>query len=319
MHLYGLMHAALGKLLSMLFDEWAIFGGPLEDPQNVKIPSPRKSPINRPDILSNRAKTSTDNLTTSRRPNIIERYSSEESQKPIPQKFDVDAMLRSAITPQPNTFSTTTEMTQDSGIDPIDTTFTSGDAGFKVDSKNDFMSALTASSDNDREASAQTSESACAAVGPTTFTGRTAENLFKPAAARGPAANRRRYFTINSLATITENDTEDSRVGGRGPLGQRSSSSSKKGDLLDTELVLHPGAKKEKSRQMRVPQVDKPNNGTGPLSTLDSILPPTEKKQDNDDIPRSPEKQRTLLTDDGTIEMEGTAFLDSLSQRFSNG
>ena len=289
----------------MIFDEWAILGGPLEDAHSIKTSSPRKSPLNKPEILSNRAKTIGKPSLTSR-PNIVQRYSSDESPKSTPKKiFDVDALL----TPQPGNFSSKIEMAEDPGTDSDDTDpLTSGESGFIVDSKNDFMSALTASQDDEPNSSSLKS------------TSQIAENPFK-SAAHGPAGNRRRWMTLpsNALATIQENDGEDTRVVD-GALGQRSSSS-KKGDLIDTELILieSNAGEKKKTRQMRVPQVN-PNGDIEPLpSFLDNIVSPTDKKQDKEvNDPPFSDKQRTL-TDDGDIEIQGTAFLDAISKSMGFG
>ena len=68
---------ALGKVLSMLFDEGAIFGGVLEDPPTPPVP------IKKPSIISKRSQTSNP-VSTSDRPTLIARYASEpddDSQK----------------------------------------------------------------------------------------------------------------------------------------------------------------------------------------------------------------------------------------------
>ena len=299
--------SALGKLLAMLFDEWAIFGGPLEDAQDMKATtSPTKSPPSRPAILSNRSKTAGKG-TLSSRPNIVERYSSEDSPKLRPQKkFDVDAMLKTSVTPKPADVSTNNDTT--SGTDSL----TSRESGFKVDSKGDFMSALTATLDDNPDTSTQES------------TSRNAESLFK-STALGPAANRRRWMTLptNALATIQESDdVDDSRGGDREP--QRTFSL-KGDDSTDGEMVLHPGEKK-KSRQMRVPHV-KPNENAELLSSfLDSVIPPTKKEDDTkkeqdkevNDSPPLIDKQRSLPTE-GDIESAGTAFLDAISKSMGFG
>jgi len=307
---------AVGKLLSMLFDEYAILGGPLENALNTKTSSPKKLPINKPSILSNRAKT-VDKPSLTTRPNIVQRYSSEELSPPkvTPKKFfDVDAML----TPQLGNTSTDAVIDGDPGSELGDQPLTSGESGFKVDSKSDFMSALTASQDQDKDQEDEQDSTSLKS------SSRNNQNLFK-SGAHGPAANRRRWMTLplNALATISENDFDENRAGGEGALGQKSMSS-KNGDSNDTEIVLHPGVK-TKPRQFRVPQVDangvansEANNDTDPFSSwLDSL----DKKQDKEvnDPSAPPDKQRTLPTNDGEIETAGTAFLDAISKSMGFG
>lgn len=310
--------SALARVLSMLFDEGAIFGGgPLEDAQHVEPPSPRKSSIPRPAVLSNRAKTTAvDKGKLSSRPKIVERYSSQDSPKISPtkkvevMKFDVDAMLGIGVTPQPANSST--EAVQSPGMDSNGTHhITSGQSGFKVDSKGDFMSALAASNDEPNLATSLPEKSVA----------KKTENLFS-SAARGPAANRRRWMTLplNALATIEESEGQDTKESVREPSVQRQPSLSKKSDSMDTEMVLHPGEKK-KSKQMRLPQVN-PQDSIEPQSSfLDSMVPPAENKRNKEAnlLPHDSEKERTLPTDDGTIEVAGTAFLDSIGKSMGFG
>jgi hypothetical protein len=282
----------------MLFDEWAIFGGPLESPVPVKITSPRKRSISKPEIISNRAKTSSGISAHLSRPSIVERYSSEESPNIIRvKKFDVDAMLKPNIL-KPDNFIASSD------TNPL----TSGSAGFKVDSKNDFMLALNASLDTEPNLAKDTPAQKNATRG--------AENLFK-SVMHGPAANRRRWNTLplHSLATIQENDSD------REPLGQQVSSSNKEGELIETELVLHPGEKEKKSRQFRVPHVKLNENIESLSSFFDRIVPPTKEKQAKEDNkpPQTVNKQRTLPTDDVDIETAGTAFLDAISKSMGFG
>jgi hypothetical protein len=122
----------------MLYDEGAVFGGgPLEDAQHIKTSSPKKS-LNKPDILSNRSKTSGGKSSLVSRPHIVERYSSEESPKCRPVKlFDVDALL----TPPPVSSDTNAEIANDPETNSDDDNpLSSGGSGYKVDSKNDFVS-----------------------------------------------------------------------------------------------------------------------------------------------------------------------------------
>jgi len=228
----------------------------------------------------------------------VERYSSEESPHIIRVNFfDVDAMLK------PN------NLKPDNFIASNDTNpLTSGSAGFKVDSKNDFMLALNASLDTEPDLAKDTPAQKTATRG--------AESVFK-SVMHGPAANRRRWNTLplHSLATIQENDSD------REPPGQHVSSSHKESELIETELVLHPGEKEKKSRQFRVPDV-KLNGNIESLSTFfDRIVPPAKEKQAKEDNkpPRTVDKLRTLPTDDVDIETAGTAFLDAISKSMGFG
>ena len=286
----------------MVFDEWAIFGGPLEKPLLVKPPSPIKPSIKKPSIISNRAKTA-DVSSGLSRPSIVQRYSSQDESPKISltKKFDVDAMLAGTLPPNLSTSSATTEQ---GFISEDNTNLTSGEAGFAVDNKSDFMSALKATLDSASETS----------------------DAEKPLLAQGgPAANRRRWNTLplNALATIQEGDTEDLRTNSdrEPPLPL---STSMKDSSMDSDLVLHPSDKKKKSKQMRVPQV-KPTDDNGDKSMssfIDNLVLPTEKEQKNevnDDPAKDPNKQRTLPTDDKDIETAGTAFLDAISKSMGFG
>ncbi|KAL7554277.1 hypothetical protein ACHAWF_017721 [Thalassiosira exigua] len=294
--------SALGKLSSMLFDESEIMGGPLEHAQQIRPPSPKKPLTNRPSILSGRAKTSAEKDLHSPRPSIVARYSSEESPTVSDKKtFDVDAMLGLDATPQRS------DVTANNAVESVsDDTLavTSGEAGFKVDSKNDFMSALrTAVSldDSNPELPRQSTTRA--------------DPFIKP------KRQERRWMTLplNALATIQENDGDD-RVGSVGDL-QPTIQPPKNGDSIDTELVLKAG-EKQAMKKFRVPQVApqvKPSDNAEQLSSfLDSLAPPKQEKA-IDDKPRAPEKQRTLPKDDKDIEAAGTAFLDSLSKSMGFG
>ncbi len=288
--------AALGKILSMLFDEWAILGGPLENSISVTITSKKRS-LSKPEIISNRARTTTGTSPQLSRPNIVERYSSESLNISREKIFDVDAMLKPSI-----------PMSENCIVGDDINRITSVSGGFKVDSKNDFMLALNASLDTEpdlaKDAPAQKS------------TTRGAENLFK-SVAHGPAANRRRWNTLplHSLATIQENDSD------REPAGQKIASSNKLRESIETELVLHPGEKEKKSRQFRVPHVKLNDNLESMSSFLDRIAPPTKEKQYKEDIklPQSVGLPRTLPTDDVDIETAGTAFLDAISKSMGFG
>ena len=287
---------ALGKLLSMLFDEWAILGGPLEQPLLVRTSSPNNiPPLRKPKIISNRAKTTTEITGDSSRPIIVGRYSSAESSK-IDQvrKFDVDAMLKNSRAENP--------------LEPTPS-LTSRDAGFKVDSKSDFMLALTASLGPEPDSP------------PKPSTNRPAEILLK-SVAHGPAANRRRWNTLpsNALATIQENDSDLSRAGYPEQLGQPSVASSLilQGQSIESELVLRRGENKKSSRQFRVPQLKLINESTEPLlSIVDSAV--KNRIIEENKPPEFSNKQRTLPISDGDIETAGTAFLDAISKSMGFG
>ncbi len=112
---------ALGKVLSMLFDEGAILGGTLEDlpVDATKSPTATKKPA----IISQRSQT-VDAASTNARPQLISRYSSHPEDD-SPKKFDVDAML------QPNFAS---KGGGDSSSEDLPTS-TSQSSGFTVDSR----------------------------------------------------------------------------------------------------------------------------------------------------------------------------------------
>ena len=290
----------------MVFDEWALYGGPLEKPIHVKSNKP--TTLDKPKVISSRAKT-VDISKASSRPSIIERYSSEESPKnSLVKTFDVDAMLKANL-------SESGTSNVDSGRRTSfenDSNLTSGEAGFAVDSKSDFMSALTASLDADAADSSSSNSGSS-----------TSESLSRPMMTQGPAANRRRWNTLplNALSTIQENDTEDIRPSDKESLLPTKKLLSLKKD--DSELVLHPEEKKKKSKQFRVPEV-KPTDHIDPFSSfIDDIVQSTENEQKKEvkDPQATPEKQRTLPTNDEDIETAGTAFLDAISKSigFGNG
>lgn len=272
--------------------------------------SPQKPLISRPEPLSNRAKT-TDKLSLQSRPHIVARYSSEDSAKGSTQKhFDVDAMLKPSSPPQPGDFTSMTETLSDF---EIDARVSSIEAGFKVDSKNDFMSALTASLDSNPDTSTEDNSNP--------LSDRGFGSLLKSSA--GPAGRARRWMTLptNALATIEENDSED-KVGtpSRRPIGGRSSLLSANKSDSETEIVLHPEAKLAKTKQMRVPVVEPKGDAEAMSSFLDSILPSADTKQSKDlEAPTTPEKERKLATDDEDIDKVGTAFLDQISKSMGFG
>jgi hypothetical protein len=287
---------ALGKVLCMLFDERAILGGPPENPLFDTITS-RKRSLGRPEIISNRARTTSGTSPQLPRPNIVQRYSSESPNISRVKNFDVDAMLKPSIPKSENCIVS-------DEINPI----TSVSGGFKVDSKNDFMLALNASLDGEPDLAKDTPAQKSITRGE--------ENLFK-SVAHGPAANRRRWNTLplHSLATIQENDTD------RESAGQQIASSNKRRESIETELVLHPGEKEKKSRQFRVPHVKLNDNLESMSSFFDRIVPPTKEKQGEEDIKLPPKMgaPRTLPTDDVDIETAGTAFLDAISKSMGFG
>ena len=313
----------------MIFDEWAILGGPLEDlpiPKEKRTSPTKSSPINpnplmkKPAILSNRAKTSDHSspLLSTRKPAIVARFSSEE----IHKKFDVDAMLKN-LKPQRHDSFTYNEKAEKQGADPDDAhpQLTSGASGFKVDSKTDFMSALTASLDADSESSRSNS---------TNHSAESLLNSFGLSSNIGPAANKRRWMTLpsNCLATIQENDAEDSRGGVPEPSGKKalmsckSSQVQKKGDALDTELVFH--HEKVKPKQFRVPRIKHDDEMNHSSSFLDNLTPMSEKEvmkkiEDPPPPPPPPDRPRSLSPNDDDIESAGTAFLDAVSRSMGFG
>ena len=99
---------------------------------------PKKSPP-KPEIIT-RSKTADYEASDISRPNIIERYSSEESPpKNTAHKriFDVDAMLTPS-SPESKPIAGEDASQSSAAPNPL----TSGEAGYKVDSKNDFVSAF---------------------------------------------------------------------------------------------------------------------------------------------------------------------------------
>lgn len=266
----------------MVFDEYAIFGGPLEKPFPVEPPSPRNTSMSKPEIVSGRARAKTVDISTvSSRPSIVERYSSaEESPKigSVAKKFDVDAMLSANITKESSaSIADSNDMSS----------LTSSEAGFVVDSKNDFLSALRATLDSN----------------PGLSSSKDTDSMTSAKPLMTPSKRRWNTLPLNALATIQESDSDDK------PTTTPLSSAVGK---MDSEITLHPDEKKKKGRQFRVPQV-KPSDtdNVDPFSSfLDSLPPPKEENEP----PKAPDKQRTLPTDDGDIEAAGTAFLDRISK-----
>lgn len=129
----------------------------------------------------------------------------------------------------------------------------------------------------------------------------------------------------NALQTIQENEGDDSRTG-----DQKLSSSivmppsDKHDDSIESELVVRRGEKK-RSRQFRVPEVapggsnPSHSNDTDPFAFLDNTELPSNKEQEEKDFDSSTDKPRAVLIDDGTIEKEGTAFLDAIGKNFGLG
>lgn len=297
---------ALGKVLSMLFDEHAIMGGPFED-LSVKgepmKPSPTTStskviPLKKPTMLS-RSKTSNEpGMFSAPKPEIIQRFSSEESHK----KFDVDAMLQSSRSYEGGKSS---ELIVNDNDDLL---VTSGDSGFKVDSKNDFLSALRV---------AQSLESNIDVSPKSNTSNRNADLINALGSMGGGQGNRRRWMTLPAMATIQENDTDESRAGA--PASTEAPPISRvqeKGDTLDSELILHTA--KTKSKQMRVPQMEKSDNISGISSFLDDMTPTmvkiVEEPEKGKEIKPPSDKQKSLPANDDDIESAGSAFLDVISK-----
>eukprot|EP00984_Skeletonema_dohrnii_P030698 scaffold22391_cov141-Skeletonema_dohrnii-CCMP3373.AAC.2 len=278
---------ALGKVLSMLFDEGAILGGTLEDlpVDETKAQSPAKKPA----IISQRSQT-IDAASSNARPQLISRYSSHPEDD-SPKKFDIDAML------QPNFAS----KGENAGSEDL-SSLTSQSSGFSVDSKGAFMSALAASLDGD--------ESSNSGAAPIVESSSPRASLLP----QRPAASRRRWMTLptNALATIQESSDDDGRTGS----DLLSSSLTKHSkDSLDGELVLNDV--KKKPRQMRVPVVEMEKNEDNSMASfLDELSLPATKKEKTDDESslKSDGKHRRIATNDDQIETAGTAFLDAIGK-----
>lgn len=243
-----------------------------------------------------RSKTSNETGVTPK-PKIIERFSSEELK---PQSFDVDAMLRS---------SKSYEATSKDNPPPPPTS--SQDIGLRVDSRNDFMSAM-------REAAANYDIEELGGNDPIS------SHLMSSlgSMSTGTASTRRRFFTMPAMATIQESDTEENnRLGGLDSsiASQSPNPPKKRSAALDTELILHED--KAKPKQFRVPQLAKVSEAIstdGISSFLDSLPQPTETVQESTNAAlnssESSVNQNTLLANDDDIETAGTAFLDKISE-----
>lgn len=244
-----------------------------------------------------RSKTSSEPVVTPK-PMIIERFSSEESK---PQSFDVDAMLQSSKSHQ--------------SADTSRILASSKDICLRVDTRNDFMSAMreaAAHDTNDSEENSQLSSHLISSLG---------------SMSSGGASNRRRFFTLPAMATIQESDTEENRSGVMESsfTSQSPNLTDKKRLALDTEMFVR--GDRTKPKQFRVPQVTKiddigGSSTDGISSFLDSISqpPPKVKEQEINITPtdtnssESSLKQNTLLANDDDIESAGTAFLDKISK-----
>jgi len=279
---------ALGKVLSLLFDERAILGGILEDlpVDEVKATLATKKPA----IISQRSQTLDEAVSNDARPQIISRYSSHHDDSP--NKFDINAML------QPN-FAPKAKDTEPDNLSPL----TSQSSGFTVDSKGAFMSALARSLDGD--------ESPKSGALPTVESAPRSSLL-----PTRPAASRRRYFTLptNALATIQENNDDDGRAGPELSSSLLPSSLTKPAlDSLDVELILN--QEKKKPRQMRVPVVETKKNEEDSIdSFLSSLEANTQQKGDDKSSVKSDGKHRRVATKDDEIETAGTAFLDAIGK-----
>ena len=284
--------SALSKTLSLLFDELKLFGGPLEElvqkeeeekttqkisPPNEIKGSPSSKLLSKKPSKLTRSKTSNEQGTP--KPKIIQRFSSEETK--IPTSFDVDAMLRSAQS---------TQKKEETGSN----VFTSRDMGLKVDTRNDFMSAM-------REAAA--SEDAFE----TETAGNHLMNSFGSMSNNLGPSNRRRFFTLPAMATIQESESEDNRiVAQESSLASQSSQRSElKGSPLDTELIVHQD--RAKPKQFRVPGLERMSTSTLTKSETEETVSTARNE--------SKEKKHTVLAiNDDDIESAGTAFLDKISQ-----
>ena len=269
---------ALGKVLSMLFDEGAIFGDTLED---LPADSDALAAIKKPPIISKRSQTVDNSTLTKARPKLISRSSSMPDDD-SPKKFDIDAMLQPNFAPK--------------GVEPnidVSTPITSQSSGFSVDSKGAFMSALAASLDEDDSSNN------------TSMPEKSPRASHLPSR---PAASRRRWKTLptNALATIQESSDDGSDL--------FSSSLIKPSlDPLDKELIL--SEEKKKTRQMRVPAVDSGKDGENSIDSLlgDFSLQATSKQKPSERR-KSDGKHRRVATDDDQIETAGTAFLDAIGK-----
>ena len=281
---------ALGKVLSMLFDEGSILGGTFED---LPVDDTNTSTATKkPPIISQRSQTI--DASPNARPQLISRYSSHpENDSPkndSPKKFDIDAMLQPNFAPKGGD--------ADSEDSP---THTSQSSGFKVDSKGSFMSALAASLEGDESSNSRAS--------PAVESSSPRASHLPPR----PAASRRRWMTLptNALATIQEGD-DDGRTGS----DLMSSSFIKpSSDFLDGELVLN--EVKKKPRQMRVPVVEVEKSEDNSIASFldDLSLPATnDQKAADESTMKSDGKHRRIATDDDQIETAGTAFLDAIGK-----
>lgn len=321
---------ALGKVLSMVFDEQTIFGGPLEKPiieervtqssaSEALSPTSDIDGTKKPSLLL-RSKTDQASFSTSAaRPQIIERYSSVESPpKCAPKQFDVDAMLglKSPTKPGPadvfqdneSKSQRVTRGAEASGNDQSTvaalppSSLTSDAAGFNIDTKTDFMSALTASLDESDH-------------------GPLAQSLNDSRPVTGPAGNRRRWMTL-PLAPIQEHDGVG--FSANGSASQLNQTPSK---AVASDMVLRHEERNTRSKQFRVPAKfqDNENNteetADGLTSFLDSLSPPStiEKEDEKGSSRKIADKQRSLPASNEEIESAGTAFLDQISKNLGIG
>jgi hypothetical protein len=296
--------SALSKTLSLLFDEFRIFEGPLEPllqkegaKKSSTNPNGKKSPLIKKPLKLARSKTSNE-MMSSPKPTIIQRFSSEEAKPPT--SLDLDAILSSSQSYESNS------------VEEHHNSFTSSkDMGFKVDTRNDFMSAM-------REAAAiEDAEDTGGGGG----NSRISSHLMNSSGSNfGPGPSRRRFFTLPAMATIVETDAEapqESSVSSPSP-----NQTKKKVPAADTDLILH--ADRSKRKQMRIPQVSSVDNTSGITDFLDSlsIAPPT--KSGTDSVTtitaasslESSENKKDLPVNNDVIERSGTAFLDRISQSF---
>ena len=281
---------ALGKVLSILFDEGAILGGTLEDlpVDETKASTSTKKPA----FISQRSQTLDQGVSSNARPQLVSRYSSQPEDG-SPKKIDIDSMLQPNLAPAG----------EDTDSDDL-SHLTSRSSGFTVDSKGAFMSALAASLDGNESPNSGASPTAESSSRPTQLPPR-------------PAASRRRWMTLptNALATIQESNDDDGRIG-----SDLLSSSLKKpnGDALDVELIIN--EQKKKPRQMRVPVVETVKNEEQSINSfldelsLEASNQHGSMKPDDNSSLKSDNKHRRVATNDDQIETAGTAFLDTLGK-----
>ena len=316
---------ALGKVLSMVFDEQTIFGGPLEKPiveERAMQPSGSEasSPTSDMDgtkkpspILRSKTSDQASLSTSTVRPQIIERYSSVESPpKCAPKQFDVDAMLGLKSPTEPGSagvFQDDESVPHTRGAEApgndlstvaaqLPSSITSDAAGLNIDTKTDFMSALKASLDESDHGSSM-------------------QSLDDSRPVTGPAGNRRRWMTL-PLAPIQEHDGVGFSANSTNPTSLKA---------VPSDMVLRHEERNTRSKQFRVPAKSQDNHidaevaADGLTSFLDSLSHPDtiEKGDEKESSHKIASKQRSLPTSNEEIESAGTAFLDQISKNLGIG